>query len=161
MKGMVVYASMYGNTKKIAQAIAEAIANDSQVKLADVGDVRLDDLKGLDFLVVGSATQKFTALPEMKALLTRLPAGALDGVQVGVFDTRFFVKDMKSLIGRFFVGTFGYAAKPLMELLVARGGKAVLPPEGFGVLDSEGPIKAGELERAAAWGHRFISALAS
>ncbi len=37
----------------------------------------------------------------------------------------------------------------------AKGGQAILPPEGFIVEDKEGPLRAGELERAAGWGRQI------
>jgi hypothetical protein len=34
----------------------------------------------------------------------------------------------------------------------------VLPPEGFYVEDTEGPLRAGELDRAAVWANRVLHA---
>jgi hypothetical protein len=41
---------------------------------------------------------------------------------------------------------------------VKRGGKLAVPPEGFIVEASEGPLREGELERAAAWAKTIIGA---
>jgi len=49
------------------------------------------------------------------------------------------------------VGWFGYAAKPIADRLVRKRGSLASPPEGFLVGGSEGPLKEGELERAAEW----------
>jgi hypothetical protein len=54
-----------------------------------------------------------------------------------------------------------YAAKPIAAALKDRGGIEVIPPEGFFVLDTEGPLKAGELERAAVWGQQITQKLTS
>jgi flavodoxin I len=35
--------------------------------------------------------------------------------------------------------------------LIKKGGSQVLAPAGFFVLNTEGPLKEGELERAAEW----------
>jgi hypothetical protein len=54
-------------------------------------------------------------------------------------------------IGRFVVKLFGYAAKPIADRLKKKGGELTIPPEGFLVKGTEGPLKEGELERAADW----------
>lgn len=53
---------------------------------------------------------------------------------------------------------FGWAAKPIAGRLTRAGGTLVAEPEGFVVLDSEGPLKEGEVERAAAWGRTLAGA---
>jgi hypothetical protein len=54
-------------------------------------------------------------------------------------------------VTRFVVKTGGYAAKRIADQLKKAGGNLIVPSEGFYVEDTEGPLKAGELERAAAW----------
>ena len=46
---------------------------------------------------------------------------------------------------------FGYTAKPIASKFERKGGELIISPEGFFVKDSEGPLKDGELERAADW----------
>jgi hypothetical protein len=55
------------------------------------------------------------------------------------------------------VSVFGYAAKPIADRLVRKGGELVGEPMGFIVLDAEGPLKEGELERAASWAEGLVS----
>jgi len=50
-----------------------------------------------------------------------------------------------------FVRLFGYAAKSIAGTLKKKAGELVVPPEGFFVGGTEGPLKEGELERAADW----------
>ena len=45
----------------------------------------------------------------------------------------------------------GYAAPRIAAALVSKGASLAAPPEGFIVEDKDGPLKAGELERAARW----------
>jgi hypothetical protein len=52
---------------------------------------------------------------------------------------------------RLLVKTGGYAASRIADRLKKAGGNLIVPPEGFYVEDTEGPLKAGELERAASW----------
>ena len=51
----------------------------------------------------------------------------------------------------------GYAAEPIAKGLKRKGGDQRLPPEGFYVADTEGPLKEGELERAAEWAQRVVA----
>ncbi len=151
MKALVVYDSVFGNTEKIAQAIGAAFGAPDDAKVVKVPDVTADALAGVDLLVVGSPTRAFKATPATMTWVKALPAGKLNGVKVAAFDTRIAVADTKSGFLKFMVSIFGYAAKPILSALKSKGGQAVAEPEGFIVMDSEGPLKEGELERAAAW----------
>jgi flavodoxin len=158
MKAMVVYDSAYGNTKAIAEAIAGALGPPDDVQLHQVGEVTPEQLAGLDLLVVGSPTQKFTATAAITRFLKSIPAGALRGVKVAAFDTRFPQAKIDEIrILAFFVSIFGYAAKPIAKRLRDKGGELGAPPEGFYVSDTEGPLLEGELERAAAWGQSIAT----
>jgi flavodoxin I len=154
-KTLVIYDSAFGNTEKVAQAMGEALASQTEVEVRRVTDVRPEELKGLDLLIVGSPVQRFTALPTIKAFLDSIPDQGLAGVKVAAFDTRVLMEDVESSFARailgFFVRIFGYAAEPIADKLAKKGGQATVPPAGFLVEDTEGPMKPGELERAAEW----------
>jgi len=147
MKALVIYDSMYGNTEKVAQAMGTALG----AQVLRVGDVKPEHLNGLTALIVGSPTQAFQPLKPIKAFLKTLPSGVLKGVRVAAFDTRADVQEVNSRILTLFVRLFGYAAEPIAARLVKKGGTQALPPAGFFVNGKEGPLKDGELERAAAW----------
>ena len=51
---------------------------------------------------------------------------------------------------------FGYAAPEIARSLERNGGTLLAPPEGFVVLGMEGPLKEGELERAAGWAQGMV-----
>ena len=121
-----------------------------------VGDVQAVHLTGLDTLIVGSPTRAFSPTPAIKKWLRSLATNSLKGVKVAAFDTRVDVHEVDSKVLTGFVKVFGYAAKPMGDLLVKRGGDLRLPPEGFVVNDSEGPLRDGELERAAAWAKQLL-----
>lgn len=91
----------------------------------------------------------------IKAFLKTLPSGSLKGVRVAAFDTRADVQEVNSRILTLFVKLFGYAAEPIAARLVKKGGTQALPPAGFFVNGKEGPLKDGELERAAAWAQQI------
>jgi len=143
MKVLIVYDSMYGNTETLAKAMATAIGGD--VALSRPGEVDIAALAGLDLLVVGAPVHGGRPMPSVQAFLDRLPA--LQSMRVAVFDTR--------LTSRF-VKMFGYAADRAAEALKAKGGVLVGAPEGFLVKGKKGPLKEGELERAAGWARSLL-----
>lgn len=151
MKGMVVYDSVHGNTEQVARAIAGALGSPEEIETRRMTEVVPEQLAGLDVLVVGAPTHAFRPSPAARQFLQRIPAGGLDGVTVAAFDTRMSVEDTESAVFGFFVRFFGYAAKPIADQLERKGGDLALPPEGFAVEGAEGPLKDGELERAADW----------
>ena len=51
MKAMVVYDSMYGNTKKVAEAISKALGPEEEVEISQVGEVKPEQLAGLALLI--------------------------------------------------------------------------------------------------------------
>jgi flavodoxin len=153
MAAMVVYDSVFGNTEQIAQAIGNALGSPQNVETCRVGNVKPEQLMGVELLIVGSPTRGFRPTPAISNLLNSIPKNGLEGVRVAAFDTRFTREEIESsaFILRILVNIFGYAAKPIADRLRRRGGDLIVPPEGFYVKGTEGPLKAGELERAADW----------
>jgi flavodoxin len=150
MKALIVYDSVFGNTEKVAQAMGAALAGQAEVALKRVGDVTPVDLAGLDALIAGSPTRKFTSTPAIKAWISALPSSSLKGVKVAAFDTRVDVTAGPGVL-KGFVKVFGYAAEPMAAKLVKKGGAQAMAPEGFIVEGTEGPLREGELEHAGAW----------
>jgi len=140
MKALVVYDSAYGNTEKIARAIAEALTSSGEVKVLHVGKVNTSEFESVDLLVVGSPTQGGKPTQAIQEFLSKITADALKNVSVASFDTR-----VKNFVARL----FGYAAGRIAHSLEDKGGHVVVPSEGFIVKGKEGPLKEGELERAA------------
>ncbi|MBC7234314.1 MAG: flavodoxin family protein [Chloroflexi bacterium] len=158
MKVLIIYDSVFGNTEQVARAMGEALRAQAEVDVLRVGDVKPEHLTGLDALLVGSPTRAFRPTPETTKLLNGIPREGLKGVKVAAFDTRIDPSDIHSPILSFFVKLFGYAAKPIADKLVKKGGDLAAPPEGFIVKGSEGPWREGELERAAEWAKQIIAA---
>lgn len=145
MKAVVVYDSLYGNTEKIAKAIGGAVGDEAKVVRA--GDVSLSELESVDLLVVGSPTQGGRPTTATQELLKKVSESAVRGVNVAAFDTRVTAR---------WAAIFGYAAGRIAKSLKRKGGTLVVPPEGFFVEGTEGPLKDGELERAGAWGKSVV-----
>jgi flavodoxin len=152
VKALVVYDSVFGNTGQIAEAIGDALGSFGDVEALQVGDVRAEQLAGVDLLVVGSPTRQFSPTGAITELLKGIPGAGLADVKVAAFDTRFTVEEIEKVrILAFFVRIFGYAAEPIAKRLVKKGGELATDPEGFYVDGTEGPLREGELQRAARW----------
>jgi flavodoxin len=152
MKALIIYDSVFGNTEQIAKAIGSALGSPENTGIIRVSNVKPEQLTGLNLLIVGSPTRKFRPTPAITRFLKRIPKDGLKGVRVAAFDTRFTMSGIEeSRILPFFARLFGYAAEPISDRLQKKGGKLIIPPEGFFVEDVEGPLKEGELERSAEW----------
>lgn len=151
MKTLIIYASVFGNTAQVAHAMAAAL----NTSALPVSQVRPDQLRGLDALIVGSPTRSFRPTPAISQLLKSLPKNQLAGISVAAFDTRIWLATINSTALRFVVDKGGYAANTMSKALIKRGGNLRVPPEGFLVTGEQGPLKAGELERAADWARQL------
>jgi flavodoxin len=145
MKALIVYDSVYGNTEKIAKAIGGAISG--EVKVLRVGEASLSELKTIDLLIVGSPTQAGRPTLAIQDFLNKVPESAIRGINVAAFDTRLSTR---------WVRIFGYAAGKIADSLKRKGGTLISSPEGFFVKGNEGPLKEGELERAAGWATAIV-----
>ena len=159
MKALVIYDSFFGNTEKVAQAIGGIFGSSMDVKVHKVSEVKQEQLKGSNLLIVGSPTRAFSPSPGTKDFLKRIPADGLRDIRAAAFDTRISEDDAKPRVLRFLMKVFGYAAEPISKKLRKKGAEIIVAPEGFCVNDTEGPLKEGELERAATWAKQIIEKL--
>lgn len=156
MRTLLIYDSLYGNTERIAQAIASTLATYGTVQTVTAGEAQGLQLADTDLLVVGAPTHGSQPSPKMRAWLNSLPPGSLTGVKVAAFDTRVAAADAPLAAG-IFIRLFGYAAPRMARRLSQLGGTLVIGPEGFFVRDTQGPLKEGELERSARWAHEVAA----
>ncbi|MCB2202838.1 nitric oxide synthase [bacterium] len=148
---LVVYDSYFGNTAKVAEAIAEALGGTVRA----VDQVTEADLEGLKILFVGSPTRAFRPTPKAMTFLNELK-DQLNGVKGSVFDTRIPIDGTDSGFLRFMIRLFGYADVKLAKAYKKTGADLVLDPAGFAVVDSEGPLAEGELGRTTAWAKKVL-----
>ena len=141
MKFLVVYESDYGNTERLARAIAEALHEQGEARVAPVGGVSGLSDGEIDLLVVGAPTQLHGLTDGMREMLESLPKGALRGMRALAFDTRYRGPRLVR----------GSAAKEIAGLLRHLGCRLLAPPESFFVKGEEGPLEPGEEYRAKAW----------
>lgn len=147
MKYLVVYDSAYGNTKKVAEAIAKACHGEAIL----VNAVAEDDVAMSDLLIVGSPTQGGMPTKAIQDFIKGLGAETIAGKRVAVFDTRFAIKGHGYWLG-LVMKVIGFAAQKMAAGFSRRGAIVVVNPKGFIVKDTEGPLTSAELEKAAIWG---------
>jgi len=153
MNALVIYDSVFGNTEKIALSIAAALG----AQAIPISQANAGQLRGLDLLVVGSPTRGFRPTEGIAKLFNALPKNHLAGVRVAAFDTRIVLETIDSKALRFLVDKGGYAASTIAKTLEKKGGQLAAPGEGFYVTGEQGPLKDGELERAAAWAGGLVA----
>jgi flavodoxin len=158
MKSIVIYDSQYGNTEKIAQSVRDELAEQGEATLVRVAEYKPDFLTGVDLIIVGSPTQGFRPTQATRDFLKGIPAGKLKGLRVAAFDTRFTQANIqKNAFLASMAKLFGYAAEPIGKALQKSGGELVVPPQGFFVDKTEGPLLEGELERSADWARKLFA----
>ncbi len=143
MNALIVYDSQFGNTERIAQAIADALREAGPVRAVRASEANPGALAGVDLLVVGSPTQAWRPMPSVRSFLESL--GSLGGLAVAAFDTRLGGPSLLT----------GSAARAIAKVLSGKGASLLVPPESFIVTGREGPLKEGELGRAAAWARQI------
>jgi flavodoxin len=89
-RALVVYYSRYGNTKRIALALAKGLGSSPGVVAVcqSVGEVNRDELSKYDFLAVGAPTEIHSAAKPMKEFLRGIEGVPLKGKHGFGFDTR-------------------------------------------------------------------------
>lgn len=150
MKTLILFDSKFGNTEKVAREIAKACGIDTTT-IKNTTEIAPEQLKGFSLIIAGAPTHAFRPSEPMKQFISSIPAHSLEGVKCATFDTRIAIEDVHSKFLGVMVRFFGYAASPLAKALTAKGAQVVHEPAGFYVDDQEGPLKPGELERAAKW----------
>lgn len=138
MKALVVYDSKFGNTKVVAQQIAEGLGGGDPVLCRDARD---SDLAGVDLLVVGGPTQGHGLSPDLRTYLDHLAAETVTDMQFATFDTR---PTWPRLLA-------GSAAAQAAKRLTKKGAHMLVGPESFLVKEGKGPLLDGELSRAKEW----------
>jgi flavodoxin len=150
MKALVVYYSKFGNTQKVAEAIAGTLGSGGTARTVPMDEMAISDLAGSDLVVMGSPTHRMNLPEAVRPLLANLPKRTLGRTSVAAFDTSY---KMSSWLARF------TAARKLDKGLRKLGGKRIVPPETFHVVDSEGPLYDGEIERAQGWAGSILDQL--
>ena len=155
MQFLIVYDSVFGNTKRLAEELAAVLGGKETVSLKNVYQVRADDVESADFCIFASPTRAFAPTPGMKSYIKSLPADSLKGRKTAVFDTRIDAVKVNNWLLNILIKLFGYAAETMAKMLRKKGATESLA-EWFYVDDSQGPLRDGELQRLGDWGASIL-----
>ena len=172
MRALVVYESMFGNTRDIALAVAEGIASRMPVEAVEVGEAPRVLAPDVALLVVGSPTHRHgMTTPESRADAAARADGRLVSRGIGLHE---WLDTLPPMAAPFDAAAFdtrikgpgllwGSAAKIVAKGLRELGFRLVEGPESFLVGGPTGPlvdrVVEGEFERARAWGARLAAAI--
>ncbi|MEX1168933.1 MAG: flavodoxin domain-containing protein [Chloroflexota bacterium] len=172
MRALVVYESMFGNTRDVARAVADGVGARMPVELVEVADAPTVIPADVSLLLIGgpthahglsSAKTRADAAGRAGDKLVSRGGGLADWlgtispaagpIATAAFDTR--IKGPGLL--------WGSAAKAATKLLRARHFSVIAQPVSFLVGGPTGPmfnrIEDGESDRARAWGASLADAL--
>lgn len=166
MKALVVFESMFGNTRHVAEAIAEGLSLALPTEIAPARHPEAIELDDVGLVVVGAPTHAWglsstrtrdaAAMDGAKRLDHLLDATPLGpGVREwlhdqkgrhacrgAAFDTR--IDKPKALTGS--------AARTIQRHLRHAGFETLATPHSFRVTGTAGPLASGEIDRARQWG---------
>ena len=144
MKGIVVYDTSYGNTKKIAETIAETLKEAGiEVDLFYVKDVKKLSAKDYDFFVLGSPTKFGTMSFAVKFFLGRVKSEEWVNKPFGAFDT----ENPENIERARIENKEWSAAEKIAAKLRDKKMNQLLPVLKAAVLGQKGPLVENEIER--------------
>ncbi|MEU1423978.1 flavodoxin domain-containing protein [Kitasatospora sp. NPDC005751] len=177
MHTVVVYESMYGNTREIAEAIAEGVHRadpEASVDCLPVSRADAEVARTADLLVVGGPThmhgmssgvsRRMAAVGEAKKEGNEDAAHEAHETARGPGLRSWFHSLPKTEPGthaaafdtRAGTRMSGGAADGIAQRLTRHRYDVVTDPEGFVVEETDGPLRQGEIERARAWGAGLV-----
>jgi hypothetical protein len=168
MRALVVYESMFGNTKMIAEEVARGLTGHMPVEIVEVGSAARELPGDVTLLVVGGPTHAFGMTREStrKSALQQADEGLISRgeglrewlaalrvttpIAAAAFDTRIRVAYLP-----------GSAAKGAYRALRRHRLRLVDRPMNFFVTGTKGPLEENELRRAHEWGESLAKAMAT
>jgi flavodoxin len=140
MNSLVIYGSRYGNTEKIAYAIAAGLRAWGTVEVLTAEKALGIRIHGYDLVVLGGPTEGHGITEPMSSYVDKI-GEAFTGVNAAAFDTRLTWPKWMS----------GSAAGDIAKRLEGLGATLVAPPASFLVAGKPPALEPGELERAEGW----------
>ena len=161
MKGMILYRSHYGNTKQVADSIAQQItAMGHEVIVQDVRQ-KLPELQGFDFIMIGSPTRFARADGKAMRVLKELKKKGFTEKPVAIFDTYGPVPAAPEELEKSRKWLYPGAAGKMLEAAKNHGLNAyqeTLRCEVQG--GTKGPLAEHQLEKAISFTKEFLSTIA-
>lgn len=170
MRCLVVYESMYGNTRDVALAIAEGASTVAPTEAVEVGEAPTQVPEDVGLLIVGGPTHAFSMTrPGTRSDATTKHADGFEGDFISTdMGIREWLGSMSARKGLGFA-TFdtriatphlpGSAAAKAAKILRRKKLARVADPESFWVEGTQGPLSDGEPERAERWGAKVAESM--
>ena len=156
MKGIVIYDTSHGNTKKIGETIAETLEeSEIEVELFYVKDVKKFRGADYDFLVLGSPTKFGTMSFTIKRFLGKVKSEEWVNKPFAAFDT----ENPENIERSKAENKEWSAAEKIANKLKDKNMKQLLPVLKAVVFGKEGPLKEGEIERAKDYARELANKL--
>jgi hypothetical protein len=163
MRVLIVYESLYGTNRRIADAVAAGLGADVTVSVVEAGSAPATIDTDVDLLVVGGPNHKAgLPRPETRAEAARRSDGAIRPAEGGLrewLDALAFARrgqpaavwDTRVASPRI-LDTIDRSARTIAKRLRRAGARLVAEPQRYYSADGRGALVEGEEERARAWG---------
>lgn len=156
MKGIVVYDTSYGNTKKVAETITETLKESGiEADLFDVKDVKKLSGKDYNFLVLGSPTKFGTMSFSIRGFLGKVKSEEWMNKPFAAFDTENPENIEKARAEKKEWSAGEKIASKLMEKKMNQ----VVPVLKALVHEMKGPLLEGEIERIKEYSKGLVAKL--
>jgi menaquinone-dependent protoporphyrinogen IX oxidase len=156
MKGIVVYDTSYGNTKKIAETIAETLkASGIEADLFYVKDVKKLNAKNYDFFVLGSPTKFGTMSFTIKRFLGKVKSKEWMNKPFAAFDT----ENPENIEQSRIQNKEWSAAEKIAQKLKEKKMNQLLPVLKALVIGQKGPLVEGEIEKTKDYAKQLTTKL--
>jgi hypothetical protein len=171
MRALLVYESMFGNNRAIAEAVAEGLTPQVSVEILEVGHAPDALPEDVDLLIVGGPNHAFgMSRPSTREQAAQEADAPLVSSGIGLREwlealppvdrpVRFAAFDSRA--DKAVVRTVDRTAGTIAKRLRKRGLRPLDGIQSFLVEDLKGPLVAGELDRARAWGAELGAAAAT
>jgi hypothetical protein len=170
-RALVVFESVFGDARAIAQAIAGGLSARFPVDVVAATDAPVEIGPDVELLVVGGPNHGFSmprpstregAITQYGAQIADTTRGLhewLDSVRIAGGATRAAAFETRSDHPKLLV-KMDHAARTEEKVLRGHGLAILAPAEHFYVTDAKGPLADGEEDRARQWGATLAQALA-
>ncbi|MFW9801667.1 MAG: flavodoxin family protein [Candidatus Thorarchaeota archaeon] len=156
-KALVLYHSLYGNTRAVAMSLAEGIREgDIETDCLSINEVDFIEIPGYDFIAIGGPTHIIRTSKEMKDFLQRLKSLNLRGRTGFAFDTR----NISRMNSKSWLVLENSAARRI-EGSMKRLKIKILAPRASAIVEGrEGPLDVGVEDRFVEIGRELGRAIA-
>jgi flavodoxin len=157
-RALVLYHSLYGNTREVAMSLAEGIREGgTETDCLSIVEVEIEEIPSYDFIAIGGPTHIIRPSKDMKEFLQRLKTLDLKGRLGFAFDTR----NHSRMNSRSWLMLENSAAR-IIEGSMRRMKIRILKPRESAIVEGrEGPLDTGVEDRFSEIGRELGRVLAS